>query len=113
MAGKSKKQRSAEQRVRQKKVREGARETSRPSRDDIARMFLWQTIVHAHKDGDEGRALIDKMADMIVKGLERQGFDDRESYDVFDALVRKYGDGLYPFRPKHHLDKAASDDPSQ
>ncbi len=112
MAGKSKKQRNAEQRVRQKGVRTGARESGRPSRDDIARMFLWQTIVNAQKAGDEGRALIGKMADSIVKGLERQGFDDRESYDVFDELVRKYGDGLYPFRPKRHLGKAKPDNSS-
>lgn len=109
--GKSKKQRSAEQKARQQDVRDGAKEKRRPSRDDIARMFLWQTIADAHKAGDKGRALIGKMADRIVKGLERQGFDDRESYEVFDELARKYGDGLYPFRPKRHLGKITPDVP--
>lgn len=113
MPGKSKKQRSAEQRVRQQDVRDGAKEKRRPSRDDIARMFLWQTIADAHKAGGEGKALIGKMADRIIKGLERQGFDDRESYDVFDSLVRKYGDGLYPFRPKRHLGKITPGDPTE
>ncbi|MDQ0323322.1 hypothetical protein QO002_005528 [Pararhizobium capsulatum DSM 1112] len=55
---------------------------------------------------DDGRQLIAKMADKIVDGLVGQGFDDRESYDVFDDLVRKYSDGLFPFRPKRHLGDA-------
>ncbi|CZT38065.1 hypothetical protein [Rhizobium sp. 9140] len=113
MPRKSKTQRSAEQRVRQQDVRDGAKEKRRPSRDDIARMFLWQTISNAHKDGDAGRALISKMADSIVKGLEHQKFNDRESYDVFDSLVRKYSDGLYPFRPKRHLGKSTPDDTTE
>lgn len=105
MPAKSKSQRTAEQRVRQKRVREKAKAARRPSRDDIARMFLWQVISDAMKDADDGRLLIKKMADKIVGGLERQGFDDQESYDVFDDLVRKYSDGLFPFRLKRHLDK--------
>lgn len=113
MPGKSKRQRSAEQRVRQQGVRDTAREKRRPSRDDVARMFLWQTISNAHKAGNEGRELLGKMADHIVKGLERQGFDDGESYDVFDDLVRKYADGLYPFRPKRHLGAETPGDPSE
>ena len=105
MPKKPKSSRTAEQRVRQQSVRDKAKETRRPSRDDIARMFLWQVISDAWKDGDAGRLLIRKMADKIVDGLERQGFDDGESYDVFDGLVRKYSDGLFPFRPKRHLSK--------
>ncbi|MCV9963212.1 hypothetical protein OIU34_14985 [Pararhizobium sp. BT-229] len=103
MPAKSKSQRTAEQQVRQQRVRDKARAARRPSRDDIARMFLWQVISDAIKDGEAGRLLIKKMADKIVGGLEHQGFDDRESYDVFDDLVRKYADGLFPFRPKRHL----------
>ena len=103
MPAKSKKQRAAEQRDRQQGVRDKAKQTARPSRDDIARMFLWRTISDAHRGGEEGRLLIEKMANLIVAGLTRQGFDERESYDVFDALVRKYASDLFPFRPKPHL----------
>lgn len=90
MAARSKKQRNAEQARRQQDVRERARVARRPSRDDIARLWLWQVITDAQKDGEKGKALISKMADKIVAGLEQQGFDDQESYDVFDELVRKY-----------------------
>lgn len=103
MPVKSKNQRNAEQQARQKRVRESAKAARKPSRDDVARMFLWQVISDAVNDGDEGRMLIRKMADKIVGGLERQGFDDEECYDVFDELVRKYSDGMFPFRPKRHL----------
>jgi hypothetical protein len=103
MPAKSKKQRNAEQARRQHDVRKNARTVRRPSRDDIARLWLWQVITDAQKGGEQGKVLIAKMADKIVTGLERQGFDDYESYDVFDGLVRKYSDGLYPFRPKRHL----------
>jgi hypothetical protein len=34
------------------------------------------------------------MADKIATHLEQQGFEDQESYDVFDQLLRKYADGL-------------------
>lgn len=104
MARKPKKQRNAEQVVRQKRVRAAARAKRRPSRDDIARMFLWQMIVGVQGKRPDARAVLDKMCDEIVDGLEQQGFDARESEDMFDALVRKYADGLYPFRPKGHLD---------
>jgi|GEM_PF-927736 len=103
MTRKSKKQRKAEQAVRQRLVREAAREKRRPTRDDIARLWLWQVIIDAQSHDVKGKTLISKMADKIVAGLEQQGFDDQESYDVFDQLVRKYSDGLYPFRPKLHF----------
>jgi hypothetical protein len=103
MAARSKKQRNAEQARRQQEVRKKARAVRRPSRDDIARLWLWQVITDAQKDGAKGKELIGKMADKIVAGLEQQGFADQESYAVFDQLVRKYSDGLYPFRPKRHL----------
>jgi hypothetical protein len=47
--------------------------------------------------------LIGKMRDKIVDGRAGQGFDDELGYDVFDDLIRKYSDGLFPFRPKRHL----------
>lgn len=109
MPTQSKKQRNAEQARRQQNVRRKARAARRPSRDDIARLWLWQVITDAQKDGEEGKTLISKMADKIVAGLEQQGFDDQESYDVLDELVRKYADGLYPFRPKRHLGAGPGD----
>jgi hypothetical protein len=103
MARKPKKQRNAEQVVSQQRVRDAARTKRRPSRDDIARMFLWQMIAGVQGKRSDARAVLDKMRDEIVEGLERQGFDVRESEDVFEALVDKYSDGLFPFRPKWHL----------
>ncbi|MBB6181234.1 hypothetical protein [Pseudorhizobium flavum] len=103
MTRKSKKQRNAEQAVRQRLVREAAREKRRPTRDDIARMFFWKVISDAHCNGENGRTLISKLADKIVDGLERQGFDAQEGYDVYDQLVRKYSNGVFPFRIKRHL----------
>ncbi|MBV1782223.1 MAG: hypothetical protein KMY49_04110 [Hoeflea sp.] len=38
--------------------------------------------------------------------LELQGFDIRESEDVFEELAARYADGLFPFRPKRHLKPA-------
>ncbi|MFA7413297.1 MAG: hypothetical protein WC048_02320 [Rhizobium sp.] len=103
MARKPKKERNAEQVVRQKRVRDAARNKRRPSRDDIARMFLWQMIVGVEGKRRDARAVLDKIRDEIVGGLEQQGYDVRESEDVFEALVNKYSDGLNPFRPKRHL----------
>ncbi|WLR96208.1 hypothetical protein [Shinella sumterensis] len=103
MARKPKKQRNAEQVVRQQRVRDAARTKRRPSRDDIARMLLWQMIVGLQGNRSDARAVLDRMRDEVVGGLERQGFDVRQSEDVFEALVEKYSDRLFPFRPKWHL----------
>ena len=88
--------------MRQQKVRDDAREKRRPSRDDIARMLLWQLIATA-QSRRKGRLILDRLRDEVVEGLERQGFDVRESETVFEDLIRKYADGLFPFRPKRHL----------
>ncbi|MDR7028988.1 hypothetical protein [Rhizobium rosettiformans] len=103
MARKPKKQRNAKQRERQIRVREQALADRRPTRDDIARMLLWQMIVGVLNTRDDAKAVLDKLGNEIAEGLERRGFDGDESLDVFDALVIKYSDGLYPFRPKRHL----------
>lgn len=102
MARKSKKQRNADQVVRQQRVRDEAKARRRPSRDDMARMLLWQMIVAAQRRKDAWLAL-NKLSKAIVVDLERQGFDVRESEDVFEELVDRYSDGLFPFRPKWHL----------
>ena len=101
------KQRAAEQRVRQKKTRDTAREKLRPSRDDIARLLLWQTITGVNTNRPDRREVLDRLRNEIVDGLEGQGFDARESEDAFDKLVDKYVKGPPPFRPKRHLKKAA------
>lgn len=106
MVRKSKKQRNAEQRVRQQKVRDVARECRRPTRDDIARTLLWQMIVTA--EGRRNReAFLDRLCDEIVVQLVRQGFDGRESQAVFEALADKYSADLPPFRIKRHLQGTA------
>jgi len=102
MPRKSKKQRSAEQVARQQRVRDAARARRRPSRDDLARLLLWQMITAAQGRKD-ARVALDKLSEAIVGQLERQGFDVRESENVFEDLADRYADGLSPFRPKRHL----------
>lgn len=102
MPRKSKKQRNAEQAERQQKVRDEAKMRRRPGRDDLARVLLWQMITAAQGQKDPYRAL-GKVRDSIVDDLERQGFDVRESEDVFHELADRYADGLFPFRPKRYL----------
>ncbi len=102
MARKSKKQRNADQVVRQQRVRDEAKARRRPSRDDLARMLLWQMITAAQRRKD-ARLALDKLSEAIVADLERQGFDVRESEDVFEELAERYSDGLFPFRPKWYL----------
>ena len=101
------KQRAAEQTVRQKEHRERARDKRRPSRDDIARLLLWQMITGVSENRPDRREVLDRLRNEIVGGLEKQGFDVRESEDVFEALVTKYVRGPSPFRPKRHLRKDA------
>lgn len=103
MPRKSKKQRNAEQAERQQKVRDEAKELRRPSRDDIARMLLWQMIMSADNHKLGRRVALDRLRDNVVEGLESQGFDDQQSSDVFEELANRYSDGLFPFRPKRHL----------
>lgn len=103
MSRKSRKQRNVEQQVRQQRVRDEARENRRPSRDDIARMLLWQTIHGVQSRRRDARAVLDRLRDEVVEGLERQRFSIRESEEVFEELVTKYASGLFPFRPKRHL----------
>jgi hypothetical protein len=102
MRGKSKKQRNAEQAVRQQRVREQAKARRRPTRDDLARVLLWQMIRATQARKDPSQAL-GKLRDSLVNDLERQGFSVRESEEVFHELADRYSDGLFPFRPKRHL----------
>lgn len=109
MARKPLKQRTAEQRVRQKATRIKAKANARPSRDDVARMFLYLKIVGVLKKRKDAPLVIETMRTEIVGALERQGFDQNESLDVFDDLVKKYAKEEFPFRPKRHLTKPPSE----
>ena len=109
MARKSIRQRNAEQRVRQQRVRDDARENRRPTRDDIARTLLWQMIVTAKKTRKRDEVL-DRLCDEIVAELVLQGFDVRESEAVFEALSEKYEPEVRPFRIKRHLERKARAD---
>ncbi len=102
MPRKSKKERSAEQVARQQRVRDAAKARRRPSRDDLARVLLWQMITAA-QGREDARVALDKLSEAIVGELERQGFDVRECENVFEELADRYSDGLFPFRPKRHL----------
>lgn len=104
MSRKSRKQRNLEQLVRQQRVRDEARVKRRPSRDDVARMLLWLTIHGVQRRRRDVRAVLDRLRDEVVEGLERQRFSVRESEEVFEDLVVKYASGLFPFRPKRHLE---------
>jgi CII-binding regulator of phage lambda lysogenization HflD len=106
MTKKSKREINAEQRARQKRVRDEARDRKRPSRDDLARMLLWKMIMSTEKYHLGRRQALDRLRDKIVDGLELQGFDVKESEEVFEELAARYADGLFPFRPKRHLKPA-------
>ena len=106
MTKKSKREINAEQRARQQRLRNEARARCRPSRDDLARMLLWKMIMSTEKHHLGRRQALDRLRDEIVDGLVLQGFDVRESEDVFEELVGRYADGLFPFRPKRHLKPA-------
>ena len=106
MAKKSKRAIAEAQRARQQRVRDQARERRRPSRDDLARVLLWQMIMSADKYHLGRREGLDRLRDKIIDGLELQGFDVRECEDVFDDLVKRYANGVCPFRRKRHLEQA-------
>ncbi|MBO6917682.1 MAG: hypothetical protein JJ858_04570 [Rhizobiaceae bacterium] len=107
MAKKSIHQRNEEQRLRQQNIRQCAKELRRPGRDDLARMLLWQMIngLQQNKKTANRQQELDNLCNMIVSGLVKQGFDERQSEDVFDAIVKKYASSLPPFRIKRHLQK--------
>jgi hypothetical protein len=107
MARQTREERNEQQRVRQLSVRKTAKEQKKPSRDDIARLLLWQMITGIQKNKETDKAGKEKMLidllNSIVNGLESQGFDAQQSEDAFEALVDKYAKGGSPFRRKIHL----------
>lgn len=99
---KSKKQRAEEQALRQKRVRDLAKQLRRPTRDDIARVLLWEVIstAHASETRDE---LLAKVCNAVLRHLAEQGFDEQSAETVFWQLADKYQSGIPPFRIKRHL----------
>jgi hypothetical protein len=105
MARKSIYQRNEEQRLRQLQMRKAAKKLRRPCRDDLARMLLWQMIngLQQNKKLTNRQQELDKLCNMIVSGLVKQGFDERQSEEVFDDVAKRYASSLPPFRVKRHL----------
>jgi hypothetical protein len=101
---KSKSNRLREQRERQAAYRAEQNATRRPDRDHVARVALWWLITsmesRSRKTGN--RRTMNKILDEIIAALVEQGFDEGQSEDVVDALVRKYGSG-WAFQRKTHL----------
>jgi len=71
MTRKSRKQRNVEQQVRQQRVRDEGREKRRPSREDVARMLLRLTVRGVQTRRRDVRAVLDRLRDEVVEGLER------------------------------------------
>lgn len=104
MARKPKAVRNEEQRRRQSELRQRNREKCRPSRDDVARVVLWQVITRVHHAGktEEWHRILDGILEQLVE----QGFDERESDLVIEELVERYTSGRGGFRLKRHLEDA-------
>ena len=71
MTRKSRKQRNVEQQVRQQRVRDEGREKRRPSREDVARMLIRLTVRGVQTRRRDVRAVLDRLRDEVVEGLER------------------------------------------
>lgn len=111
MARKTRKQRLEEQRMRQAAVRDEARERRRPDRDDLARMLLWLAIRDAHAEAAKqwSQRPHDLLCGILVDCLKTQGFDVRETEDVYAKLEAKYRTQQMPCRIKRHLDRSSDD----
>ncbi|MCQ1837741.1 hypothetical protein [Neorhizobium galegae] len=101
MARQPQRERNAKQRERQQRLRDRHKAERRPDRDDVARLLLaWSISAHLK----EGRAdRVHQLGDILVEKLVDQGFDERASYEVFDALVDRYRHDDSPFRRKVRL----------
>lgn len=98
---KTKALRNAEQRERQQRVRNIAKAQRSPSRDDAARTLLHWIITRAADAGKMDE--LDKLSDALIVRLVEQGFDERRSEDVIEALIEKYVSGRWSFQRKVHL----------
>lgn len=81
------------------------RDLRRPDRDDIARVWLWQSIRMAEKAEPKHR---DWMQRTVLEALKAQGFDELQSKIALDELVERYRQSKrLPFRRKRHLNDVA------
>jgi len=112
MAGKSKKQRTEEQGVLQKALRDDARAEARPSRDDVARMFLWLWISETWRLHAIPRSCFDALRDDVTDLLVKQGFESQGCGDEIERLFKEYKTDTPPFRIKRHLDANQPPDPA-
>lgn len=94
-------ERLRKQRIRQQEYRDRLRAERRPSRDDVARVFLHFMIVKAVKSGDKDG--MEKLINMLLDALEAQGFDRDASLDVIEDLIFRYTRRGWDFRRKVHL----------
>ena len=97
----SKKERNAAQRQRQQALRNQAKRERKPSRDDIARAFLYWSITGSAAKGQ--METLFRVEDEIVARLVGQGFDEGKAYEVFDDLIERYTRQRWAFRRKVHL----------
>ena len=97
--------RRREQRERQQAYRDEMRDLRRPDRDDIARAWLWQSIMMAEKAQPKHR---DWMQCTVLEALKAQGSDERQSEIALDELIERYRQSNKPpFRRKRHLNDVA------
>lgn len=94
-------ERLRKQRERQKEYRARLRAERKPTRDDVARVFLHFMIAKAMRSGNQDG--MEKLIDMLLDGLADQGFDKDASLDVIDDLVDRYTKRRWDFRRKVHL----------
>lgn len=112
MVRKSKKLRTEEQGVRQKALRDDARAEARPSRDDVARMFLWLWISETWRLQEKPRSRFDAMRDDVTDLLVKQGFESQVCGDEIERLFGEYKTDTPPFRIKRHLKANQPPDPA-
>ncbi|MEE9922386.1 MAG: hypothetical protein PBV01_03235 [Brucella anthropi] len=105
-------ERLRKQRERQKEYRDRLRAERKPTRDDVARVFLHFMIAKAMRSGNQDG--MEKLIDMLLDGLADQGFDKDASLDVIDDLIDRYTKRGWDFRRKVHLmSHEGADDPEQ
>ena len=52
---------------------------------------------------------MDRLCEVLVGNLVHQGFDERQTLEVFETLEAKYPTQVSPARPKRHLRRQRSD----
>ena len=104
-------ERLRKQRERQQKYRERMKAERRPSRDDVARAFLYAFIARACEHNKREK-ILKWLANTILHELVTQGFDRKTSSEVIEDLIDKYAKGTWEFRRKIHLQSPVADESS-